>query len=512
MKRTITVHEEHAMHFGSKPLVRTVRRLARLAALFALGGAAELASADTSVTLSLAPSQPVTSPGEALDVVLRLAATTPAGESPAVLLGVQCLLTFDPAVFEPAGPDPIVANPDGPFPSLNGGSSVDPVTGAVSFFILDPSFAGFTGSAADLARLRLRVKPGVTACGGTGSVQFASIGGNTTQLGVLKGGIALLSLRDLSELSFDRTAPVLENVPADFQVASDAGQAGGASVPAPLPAVGSVDGCDPAPSVSVRVSFPDGSSVDEWPPLFPLGSSVALWRARDESGNESTATTVVTVADFQLLDATLRVEGAFEPDGAPFERVVRFSIAGSTVVRTVKFLPFDPTSETLDIPVPVSTLPLCVAAKNTSHSLTAHAGATVSGSRYRVSLDLRQGDSNDDDVVDIIDFSQFVLDFGSVVSSDGRSNFNADGIVNNADFGAIAINFLRSGQPCTAAAGIPARIQISAKDLRRTGHGHLVVADLNRDGWVDARDIEIFLGGGHAAHPTTGDEAGENRR
>ena len=33
------------------------------------------------------------------------------------------------------------------------------------------------------------------------------------------------------------------------------------------------------------------------------------------------------------------------------------------------------------------------------------------------------------------------------------------------------------------------------KDLRRAGYGHLAVADLNRDGWVDLRDMQMYMQG-----------------
>jgi len=34
------------------------------------------------------------------------------------------------------------------------------------------------------------------------------------------------------------------------------------------------------------------------------------------------------------------------------------------------------------------------------------------------------------------------------------------------------------------------------KELRRRGMGELTVADLNGDGWVDLRDMQIYMNGG----------------
>jgi hypothetical protein len=36
---------------------------------------------------------------------------------------------------------------------------------------------------------------------------------------------------------------------------------------------------------------------------------------------------------------------------------------------------------------------------------------------------------------------------------------------------------------------------VSVKELRRQGLGHLAAADLNRDGWVDLRDMQLYMQG-----------------
>jgi hypothetical protein len=43
---------------------------------------------------------------------------------------------------------------------------------------------------------------------------------------------------------------------------------------------------------------------------------------------------------------------------------------------------------------------------------------------------------------------------------------------------------------------------VSVKELKRSGNGHLAVADLNRDGWVDLRDIQMYMQGGGAGAAT----------
>jgi hypothetical protein len=116
---------------------------------------------------------------------------------------------------------------------------------------------------------------------------------------------------------------------------------------------------------------------------------------------------------------------------------------------------------------------------------------------------LLQGDSNDDDRVDIYDFSLFVTDRGIGKATNARSNFDADTDVDNGDFGFISWTFFREGETCGsggALAGGPVS-RVSVKDLRRQGLGHLVEADLNGDGWVDLRDIEHYMRG--AGQPPT---------
>jgi HYR domain len=498
MTRVADHREETPMHLVNHTgLLRSVRRLAGVAMAALLGAHAAPAGAQTAVTLSLVPSAAVVGAGDQLDVVVRLNASTPAGQSPAVLLGVQGVMRFDPAVFEPVATSPIVANASGPFSTLNGGAYADAATGDVAFAVLDGTFQGFTGAQADVATLRLRVRSGVSPCGGAGLVRFATIGDNSTLLGVLPGGSTQLSLVDLPAVSFDRVAPVLSGVPASISQAADAGRSDGAVIA--QPAVTAADGCDAAPVVGVQVTFPNGATAAGWPAVFPVGASTVRWTARDASGNESSATRFVVIQPFQLLDCSVAIQGAFDADGSPFTRVIRVTVRGQVFLCELEFLPFDPVATHFGIQVPVTTLPLCVAAKSVAHSLSDTAQAQVIGTRYLAEFSLPQGDSNDDDLVDILDFSMFVLAFGQPVSAENPSNFNADGIVNNADFGPIGINYFRSGERCEAFGGPSPRSRISVKELRRMGAGHLAAADLNHDGWVDQRDMQLFFASGSPA-------------
>jgi hypothetical protein len=160
------------------------------------------------------------------------------------------------------------------------------------------------------------------------------------------------------------------------------------------------------------------------------------------------------------------------------------------------------------VQVPVSAGYSCLAVKGTTHSVTDAVAPSVSGARYAAAATLRQGDANNDDVIDIFDFVAFITARGTGVATDAGSNYNGDTSVNNADFSYISVGFLAAGESCSPSYNGPApRTRVSLKDLRRAGFGDMSAADLNRDGWVDTRDIALFMQGG-GAQPSAGQERG----
>ena len=153
------------------------------------------------------------------------------------------------------------------------------------------------------------------------------------------------------------------------------------------------------------------------------------------------------------------------------------------------------TATATGIQIPVSTGTPCMRAKDVAFSLTDLGDVSIVGTRYAVNFALRQGDSNDDDSVDILDFGLWYVDFGAAEST-GRSNFNADLFVNTGDFAWLGLNFFRSGETCTGIAPPRApQVRIAVKELRRRGLGELSTADVNRDGWLDDRDVALVLSG-----------------
>jgi hypothetical protein len=152
------------------------------------------------------------------------------------------------------------------------------------------------------------------------------------------------------------------------------------------------------------------------------------------------------------------------------------------------------------VQVPVSSSYGCFSLKDAAHSLT-DTSAVGYGARYSASFVLTQGDSNDDDTVDILDYGFWLVDRSTAANptraSDARSNFDGNTMVNNGDFSVIAANFFKVGESCTPGAQGPSpRDRVTLKELRRAGLGHLAVADLNGDGWVDTNDIQLYMQGG----------------
>ena len=141
-------------------------------------------------------------------------------------------------------------------------------------------------------------------------------------------------------------------------------------------------------------------------------------------------------------------------------------------------------------------------AKSILHSLAkSDTPLPVGRGRYSAAFSLMQGDSDDSNGIDVYDFSLYVGDRSTAASYErspqARSNFNADIFVGNADSSFICVNFFREGDSCTGALDGPALCKrVSLKELRRRGLGQLGVADFNGDGWIDTRDVQLYLESG----------------
>lgn len=462
----------------------TIRGIAAAAAALVAG----VACAQSSVTMSLIPSVPHAEAGQAIDVTVRMAIQGLTGPN---LLGAQCVVRFDPNLLEPVGGAAAVESLPGSL-RLNEGCVVDAANGAACFFVLDPSWEGVGNGIQDIARIRLRVKPGAEHCGYADMVRFGNAGGLVTDISVVLDQ-PTLTLVGSPAVSLDKTAPELLGIPAAaISVPSDAGRVGAAIA---KPQVVATDACDPEVPVVISTALASGSIAQGWPEVFPIGTSTVTWSATDDTGHTRSLSQTITVENHQLLDARVNLLGILDPEAPGFEVPVRVKAGASTQIAMLSVDPISRSGTLAGLQVPASASLTCVSAKDSRHSLTDSASTAIVGTRYFAEFNLVLGDSNDDDIVDVIDFTYLVFDRGPA-AADKRSNFNGDGFINNADFSYIATNFFRSGESCgSLTTGMP-RSRVSVKELRRMGHGELEVADFNRDGFVDQRDMQGFLSGG----------------
>jgi hypothetical protein len=369
--------------------------------------------------------------------------------------------------------------------------------------------------ASPLVDLVFEVLPGAGACGIEDLVRLVpSLGSSpihtrlATEESDGRESVRLPALVTMDAVSLDFDGPEFSGVPAVLIAPTDAGSTSGATVDEP--AVLAEDACDGAVSSTLEVRFPDGSTANSWPAQFPNGGtgvSLVTWTATDRAGNQNSATMRVEVANEQLLDADIILQGAFAGSSTRPIRIVGPSFA------EIHAVPMSGVHGSVTgIAVPIRTAYDCLEAKDLTHSLTTAVPATVVDRRYHATFLLRQGDSNDDDSVDIYDFSLFAADRGLAPDHASRSNFNADLAVNNADFGFISTTFFQIGDACTNnAQGRRPITRVSVKDLRRQGLGHLAAADLNRDGWVDLRDVQQFMQG-NGMSPLPGNEESTSGR
>ena len=222
--------------------------------------------------------------------------------------------------------------------------------------------------------------------------------------------------------------------------------------------------------------------------MFPIGITTLTWTSSDSLGNQSTAVRTIEVLPHQALDADIAFIGSIAGTSTS---AIRIAVGDTVHVGTVALTGNVGTVEGIELPL-AEDHP-CATAKDPVHSVTDGVETTVVDGRWNAAFSLKQGDSNDDDFIDIVDFSIFIASRGTGKAVDALSNFNGDPFVNTADFTYIAVNFLATGESCGAFTGGTPRERVLVRDLRRAGLGHLAIADLDRDGWIDADDIAWFL-------------------
>ena len=459
---------------------------------------------DRTPQLSLVAASPIFSDGY-VDIYVQLGAA----QSDQFSTGAQMQLAYDAAklTFVHASPGSATAGP-GLF-SQEVFESVNATAGTITYGVGVADGQTGSRSARRVAVLRFRLAGG-TICSESNLVRFAT--GGSTYLSNQGGTAAIMvTTSNLGPFTAYGTATGLIGVPASSTRPADAGRHGAAiaqptvtyvpvcgasasSVSVSWTRFAGTHGCDAADSDSAEsgTGWPAGS-------VFKTGRTRVTWSAGTGAGAVS-ATACYTVEDYQVMTLSVALEGA---DILPSARTLEVS---ADAYSTLAPATLGDAAALVTLRVPVAAGYGCVSVKDAAHTLRHSTSPTILGTAYVASLVLKQGDSNNDNAVDILDFGTYVADFGTGRAANARSNFNGDSAVNTTDFSFISFNFFRVGAGgCGGAgdgglAGDGPSDRVSVAYLRKMGHGELVIADLNRDGWVDTADMALWMQGIRPEH------------
>lgn len=388
-------------------------------------------------------------------------------------VGAQATVAFDPLVVEFVG---VAAGTDFTTLIYSSTATANKVVFATG---IDPSASAAGIAAGNVAKLTFRtVAP---SCSDLDAVVLST---STLATRITdSNGVALAFTQD-DNVSITSLAPfTLVAVPADVAVAADAGTVSGALVSLVAPTA--TDSCGGA--LNVIETRSDSLALSAYYP--PSLTTTVTYTATDAAGNTDSKNVTVAVANYQLLDAAISLNGIVTGSSTRSVRV----IAGSTQLVNVGMTNGSGIASNVQVPIAAS-YP-CITAKDAGHSLSNTGVSSVVGVEYAASIALDQGDSNDDNLVDILDFGIYVGKFGAAVAG-GSSNFNDDLAVNAGDFSFLSVNFAETGIVCGAFTGGAPRTAVSVKELRRSGMGELAGADFNRDGMLDVNDIAYYMQNG----------------
>ena len=388
-------------------------------------------------------------------------------------VGAQATVAFDPLVVEFVG---VAAGTDFTTLIYSSTATANKVVFATG---IDPSASAAGIAAGNVAKLTFRtVAP---SCSDLDAVVLST---STLATRITDSNGVALAFTQADNVSITSLAPfTLAAVPANVAVAADAGTVAGALVSLVAPTA--ADSC--GTPLTVTATRSDSALLAAYYP--PNLTTTVTYTATDAAGNTDSKNVTVAVANYQLLDAAISLNGSITGSSTRSVRV----IAGSTQLVNVGMTNGSGIASNVQVPIAAS-YP-CITAKDAGHSLSNTGVSSVVGVEYAASIALDQGDSNDDNLVDILDFGIYVGKFGAAVAG-GSSNFNDDLAVTSGDFGFISLNFADTGIVCGAFTGGAPRTAVSVKELRRSGMGELAGADFNRDGMLDVNDVVYYMQNG----------------
>jgi hypothetical protein len=388
----------------------------------------------------------------------------------------------------------------------------------------------------------LTFTPLVEICNESGLVYYSSSSGFSSKLSRLDGNgdaeyVTLAAATDLGSFTRDTTVPTgFTSFPANRSFWADADGTNGVVIGAGSPngaivAPGATDGCDTAGQLAITYSRSAGSGLTD----FAAGGTTTItWRATDRCGNYIEQAQTVDVSGDSLAFVSCAQGGAFS--AANFTRGVTVAVSKSSDSdsdsRTVSLAGAGSGassraegSANFQLVGSVDWASGCALVRDPQHTLrraitigtSATAGSHSSreyNGRFVVDASassdyLVVGNGNADTMIDILDFSTFVSQRGqslSVNTTAGQTakhtDFNASGVVDNADLSYLAVNFFQVDETCGGSYdGAAPRERISVRDLRRLGLGSQAAADVNGDGWVDTTDLALVLQGVNPSKP-----------
>ena len=413
---------------------------------------------------------------------------------PVPAVGVQACVTFNNQVLEYVPNELGVGGVDFPVQIFEFATA-----NTVSFGTgIDLGGDGTGILSGNVARLTFRAIAPI--CGATDLISFVQTGFvNRISSQAPAGGNSLaipFTAINLTNISNFNTT-LFTGVPAgDTTVPADAGNAVGAVLTEPV--VVASNNCGSLPVV-MTVEYPLSTGLangSTWPAVFPVGTTAVTWEVTDARGAVLSEMRLYTVEDYQLATIDVNLIGGINA-GLSYTLPIRVRLSsGHVMTANVAFQGNN--GAVTDIQVPVRGDYSCISVKDATHTVSAAQQMLVTGTKYTMAAPfaLVAGDSNDDNLVDVLDFGSFVSDRGVGKNAQSRSNFDRNQVVNNGDFAFISLNFLRTGDLCGGGyTGNAPLERVSVKELRRAGLGHMAEADINNDGWVDTADMALAMQG-----------------
>lgn len=289
-----------------------------------------------------------------------------------------------------------------------------------------------------------------------------------------------------------------------------------------IPTPDVVDNCVALPTLSFVRSDDPGATLSD---PFPIGVTEIEWQASDACGNTGQCTQLVEVVAVNQITLELQLPGVTLLD--PIERCIEFTVrdtAGCASPSSV-LVTFvgAPATGVVDLAFDCGDW-IEVCAKDAQHTLHDTTPLSVSGDSLVGNdlLVLRGGDTNDDARIDIDDVFYLLAQFGQVASvgscpwsdtSLRSADFSNDGVVGSEDYAILTASWLlETSCSCGSGASLPAAGAPNGGSGPTPGRGGggggggggaaapahqyppalRARVDLDRNGVIDYRDVEIF--------------------